>query len=117
VQEVGREAATGFLQLPRVWLMGGSTQQGHSRLLRGAPALPQIAGTAGGDDILPGGAAAARAGDDVVKGQVLGQAALSTILTGETVAQEDVEAGEGGLAILIDVVLQRDDAGQLHLDR
>jgi hypothetical protein len=50
----------------------------------------------------------------MVEGQFGGGAA---ILAGKAVAKEDVEAGEGRLAVLIDIVLQRDDAGQDHFHR
>ena len=48
----------------------------------------------------------------MVKGQVR---RIRAILAGETVAQEDVEAGKGRLTVLIDIALQRDHAGQLDL--
>src|SRR5690606_39804275 len=58
-----------------------------------AAALFHVAGRAGGDDVLPGRLAAQAAGHDVVERQMLGAAA---VLAGEAVAQEHVEAREGG---------------------
>ena len=86
----------------------------HRRLLGRAPALAQVAGGAGGDDVLPARPPAAGAGRHVVEGEVLRRAA---VLAGEGVAQEEVEAGEGGRAVLRDVALQRHHAGHRHLER
>ena len=61
------------------------------RLLRGAPALLQIARRAGGGDILPRRAPAEAARDDMIEGQILARPA---ILAREAVAQEQVEARE-----------------------
>src|SRR5690606_5650353 len=70
VQVVRRKAPAALLEL----VAGGPARaapHGHARLLGRAAAFPEIAGGAGGDDVLPGRSAAARAGDDVVEGQVL----------------------------------------------
>jgi hypothetical protein len=65
----------------------------HLGMVGHAPALAEIAGTASGDDIFPGGAAALAARDHVIEGQVLG---IAAILAFELVAQKDIEPGEGG---------------------
>src|SRR5690606_10204903 len=113
VQIVWREATPRLLQLPGVGAVGVAADRHHG-LARRAPALGQVAGSAGGDDVLPRRAAAVRTRDDVIEGQFR---RFSAILAGEAVAQEDVEAGEGGAAVLVDIVPQRDHAGQLHLHR
>src|SRR3546814_2822192 len=61
-------------------------------------------------------ASAARAGHDMVEGQVLRPEVVATVLALEGVAQEDVKSGEGGAAVQADVLLQRDHAGQPHLE-
>ena len=82
------------------------------RASRGAQAaLPEIAWRAGGDDVVPGRLAAARARDQVIEGQVLARAA---ILAGEAVAQEHVEPREGRVARRLDIGLERHHRGQLH---
>src|SRR3954470_19762473 len=90
VEVVGREGAAVLLQLP-----AGRAERAaadlHVRLLGRAAALPEVAGRAGGGDIVPGGAAAERARQDMVEGQLPGVAA---ILAREAVAQEQVEPGE-----------------------
>src|ERR1700759_5088865 len=84
--------------------------------LPGKPvALLAIAGGAGGDDVLPGGSAAAGAGDDVVDGESgFGRAA---VLAGPGVAGEDGAAGDlaaVGLAGDADVVDEADHVGALE---
>ena len=83
----------------------------HVRLARGAAALPEVAGRAGGGDILPGGAAALGAGQDMVEGQL---ARVAAILAGEAVAQEQVESGEGRMLAGAHILPERDHARQLH---
>ena len=53
-------------------------------------------------------------GHDVVEGQVI---AVAAVLAGELVAQEEVEAGEGGGARGLHVVLEHDHRGYSELDR
>ena len=89
----------------------------HVALARQAAALAEIAGAAGGHDVLPGCPAAAAARNDMVEGQVRRRLPLVAVLAGEGVAQEHVEPREGRLAGGGDVVLQRDHAGQAHGDR
>jgi len=63
--------------------------------LRRQIALAQVAGRTGRDDIFPGGLATLAARNDVIERQILRRPA---ILAGETIPQEHVEPGEGGLA-------------------
>src|SRR5829696_7778474 len=91
----------------------GRLARPHLDLAREAVALPEIAGRAGSDDVLPGRVPALRARDEMVEGQVL---AVAAILAGEAVAKEDVESREGGVARRLDVGLERDDGGEPHLE-
>ena len=50
----------------------------------------------------------------MIEGQMAGAAA---ILADEAVAQEQVEAGEGGEFGRLHILPERDDAGQLHIER
>ena len=75
------------------------------------PPFLQIAGRAGGRDILPGRAAALGARQDMVEGQL---ARVAAILAGEAVAQEQVESGEGRIFGRADILPERDHARQLH---
>src|SRR5207253_742181 len=91
---------------------------GHPRRPHAGPAgeqiaLAQIAIGTGGDDIFPGRGAALRAGDEMVEGQILAGAA---ILAAETVAEEDVETGEGGMAGGFNVALKRNHRGEADLE-
>src|SRR3546814_11228338 len=63
----------------------------HMRLLRRAAAFPEVARRAGGGDIFPARAPAEAARHDMIEGQV---PARPAILARETVAQEQVDAGE-----------------------
>ena len=67
----------------------------HADLMRQPSALEQIARRAGGDDVFPRRASAARARDHVIEGQVV---VVAAILALEAVAQEQVEPREGGIA-------------------
>src|SRR4051794_33479983 len=91
VEVIGREAPPMLLQLP-----AGRPERPpvevHMRLKRRAAALAEIAGRAGGGDILPGRPPALGAGDDMVEGQL---ARVAAILALEAIAQEQVEPGEG----------------------
>ena len=107
VEVVGREALAVLLQLP-AGRPDGLQHQFHSRLFGRPSALLHVARRAGGDDVLPCGLAAEAARDDMVEGQVAGAAA---ILAGEAVAQEQVEAGEGGKFAGLHVLLERDYGG------
>src|SRR4051794_4406150 len=51
------------------------------------------------------------------EGQIVRRVRPAAILAGEAVAQDHVEPGEGRVARRLDIVLQRDDAGQPHLER
>ena len=74
----------------RIWRLLGE----HLGLLRCQIALPQIAGRAGRHDIFPGGLTTFGARDDVIESEVLvGRA----VLADKAIAEEDVEAGEGGV--------------------
>src|SRR5687767_7853954 len=75
VQIVGRESAAMLLQLParRPDRLAIGV---HVRLSRGASALLEVAGRAGGRDILPGGAAALRPWDYMVEGKLLARSAI-----------------------------------------
>ena len=115
VQEVGREGAAVALQLVGGRLLGPA-QRVHVAFPRQAVGLPEIAALTGGDHVVPGGSPAARARDHVIEGQLLGAMVLAAVLAVEQVAQEDIEAGEGRPAVQVDVFLERDDAGQAHLE-
>src|SRR5215204_2393796 len=85
----------------------------HPRLLRRQVALAQIARRTGRDDIFPGGLAALAARDYVIEGEVVMRVA---VLAHKTVAQEDVEPGEGGMRGRLDERLQRHHARKLDLE-
>src|SRR5690606_40885388 len=80
---------------------------------RKQPALPEVAGRAGCNDVVPGSGTAAAAGNDVVEGQLVMRAAILAL---EAVTQEHIEPREGRVSGRLDVAFQRDDAGQLHLE-
>jgi len=86
-------------------------QRDHADIARHAVALPEVAGRAGGNDVFPGGAPAFRPRDDVIEGQIVAGAAILAL---ETVAEENVEPGEGGVAGRLDIFTQRNDGRQLH---
>lgn len=107
MQIVWREAPAVVVQV----LDGGPewhVHRPHVQLLAGLVRLAQIAGGAGGDHVFPGGLAAAAAWDQVIEGQILAGAAILTL---ESVAQENVEAGEGRVARRFDEGLEGDHAG------
>src|SRR3546814_4839677 len=83
----------------------------HPRLFGGPPALFEIARRAGGDDILPRRTAALRAGDDMIEGEI---AVRPAILAGELVAQEEIEAGEGGELGRFHILLERDQRRKIQ---
>ena len=84
------------------------------RLPQRLRALAQVAGPAGRDDVLPGGAPAFRARQHVVEGQMLVAAA---VLAGELVAQEQVEAGEGAAPRRLLVGLEHHHRGDAERHR
>ena len=86
-------------------------QQAHLRLTRGAAAFLEIARRAGGGDVFPAGAPAQPARDNMIESEVLRGAA---ILAGETIAQKQIEAGEGREFGRLHELSQRDHRGQLH---
>src|SRR6266567_796887 len=93
VQIVRREQAAVAMEL--VHGRGeGVLARKHPCLHRREIALAQVTGRACRDHVLPGGLAAFAAWDDVIEGEVFGRTA---ILAGETITQEDVESGEGGM--------------------
>src|ERR1700732_1460836 len=94
VQIIRRKPAAVLVQIVDCWLIG-HPRRPHARLAGAQIALAQIAVGTGGDDIFPGRGAALRAGDEMVEGQILAGAA---ILAAETVAEKDIETGEGGMA-------------------
>src|SRR3954467_8218572 len=53
----------------------------------------------------------------MIEGQIVRRVRPAAILAGEAGAQEHVETGEGRVARRLDILLQRDDAGQPHLER
>lgn len=63
----------------------------HAGLLWQAAAFCQVAGGAGGDDILPYGHPSAGTGNDMIERQITAGAAILAL---ETVAQKDIETGE-----------------------
>lgn len=112
MQIVRRELAAIAVQVMHRRLVGHLRRK-HMSFIHRERALAQIAGRAGGDDIVPGGDAATRAGNDMIEGQVVAAAA---ILAGKPVAQKNVEAGKGGVGRRLDVGLERNDAGQSHFE-
>src|SRR5690348_11089923 len=115
MQEIGWEGAPVLLQPLRRGLHRRVTRE-HAALRRDAVALEQVAARAGGDDVFPGGAAAARARHNMVEGQIMRWEVVAAILADEAVAQEHVEAREGRAPRRRNVFLERDDAGQPHLE-
>src|SRR3546814_5627426 len=84
------------------------------RLLRRAAAFPEVARRAGGGDIFPARAPAEAARHDMIEGQV---PARPAILARETVAQEQVEAGEGRMLRRLHILPERDHARDRHRAR
>src|SRR6266853_1062010 len=115
VQEIGRGAAAVLLQQMSRRLHRRVTGI-HAAFPGYAIALEQIAARAGRDDVLPGGAPAARARHDVIERQIVGREVVAAILADEAVAQEHVESREGRTPRRRNVFLERDDAGQPHLE-
>src|SRR5947208_3533691 len=58
-----------------------------------------------------------RARHEVVESQLVRRVGLAAILAAKPVAQKDVEPGESRMARSRHILLQRDDARQLHLQR
>src|SRR5215212_9710772 len=85
----------------------------HLDFAREAVSFAEIAGGAGRDHVLPGSLPAFGAGDHVIEGKILPGAA---ILAGETITEEDVEAGEGRVSRGFDVIFERNDGGKTHLE-
>ena len=110
MEEVWREGASVLLQLVGTGLEG-RTEGDHAADMGKAVALRQVAGRTGCDDVLPCRPAAAGPRDHMVEGEIVGGEGAAAILAGETVAQEDVETGEGWAARGRDELFQRDDAG------
>src|SRR5690606_28357116 len=94
VQVVGRELSAVVVQVLHARGVGQLAGP-HPDILGQAVALAKVAGGAGGDDVVPGGLPAFRPGNEMVEREVFAGAA---ILAGETIAQENVEPGEGGLS-------------------
>src|ERR1700752_163316 len=112
VQVVRRKQPAVAMQLVHGGRVGRLSRE-HPRLLRRQIALAQITGRAGSDDVFPGGLAAFASGDDVIEGEVFGRGA---ILASEAVAEEDVEAGEGGVGGRLDEGFERNDSGEPDLE-
>src|SRR5262249_13082838 len=70
---VGRKLTAVLLQRPGRRLVGVSARE-HATFSRQPVALAQVAGRAGGADVRPHRAAAARARDQMVEGEMLGRA-------------------------------------------
>src|SRR5690348_7532104 len=85
----------------------------HADVMRHASAFEQIARSAGGDDIVPRRASAARTRNDMIEGQVFVRTAILAL---EPVAQEKVEPREGRIARGADISLEGDDGGNAHLE-
>src|SRR5262245_55533719 len=84
----------------------------HLGLGRRQVALLEIAGRAGRDHVDPGRVPTARARQKMIEGEIFARAA---ILAAELVAQEHVEAGEGGLGRGLYEGLEENHVGTLHL--
>ena len=110
---VGREALAMVLQLPA----GRADRLAldvHLGFARRPPALFEIARRAGGRDILPAGPPALGTRHDMVEGQFPVTAAIDAA---ETVAEEQVEPGEGRIFVGPDELAQGDHRRQLHRGR
>jgi len=92
-----------------IWLIRGE----HAGDLRHHAALPEIAGCAGRDDVVPSRLTATGTRDEMVERQI---AFVAAVLTGEAVAQKNIEAREGWIERRLHVRLQRDNARQLKLE-
>src|SRR6266850_6068787 len=106
VQVARWEGAAVLLQLLRRRLERRALQV-HADLADQPVALQEIARAAGGHDVAPGGAPAARLGHHVVEGEVVGREVAAAILAVEAVAQEDIEPREGRPARRRHVFLER----------
>src|SRR5690606_31505179 len=89
VKIVGREVPPGIVQVvdrrPE-----GLLSRKHARLLRQQPALAEVAGGTGSDNVLPGRLATHVSRNNVIEGQVVLRAAVLAL---EMVAEKDVETG------------------------
>ena len=88
VEVVRRKGFAAFLELP-VGRADRADQQRHAGLLRGAAAFLEVAGGAGGGDVVPAGSPTQPPRDDVIEGQV---ARIAAILAREPVAHQLAEA-------------------------
>src|SRR6187551_3434661 len=95
VQVIGRKAAPMILELP-ARRTDGLALDVKPGLPRRAPTLLQIAGRAGGRDILPGCPPALGARDDMIEGQFLVRPAIDAA---EAVTEKQVEPGESGIFV------------------
>src|ERR1700730_19189161 len=111
MQIIGRKPAAVLVQIVDCWLIG-HPRRPHARLAGEQIALAQIAVRTGGDDIFPGRGAPLRAGDEMVEGQILAGAA---ILAAESVAEKDIETGEGGMGGGAYVASERKHRGEPDL--
>ena len=109
---VGREGPAVVVQVVHRRLVG-LLQRPHVDFAGQPVGLAQVARGAGRHHVFPGSAPALGARDDVIEGQVVPAAAVLAL---EAIAQEDVEAGEGGVPRRLHIVLERDHAGQEHLE-
>src|SRR5690606_1472192 len=103
MQIVGRKGAAIVLQLPARRAPRLAIDR-HMRLLRRAAPLFQVAWRAGSGDIFPCRAPAEPARHHMVECQILARPA---ILAGEAVAQEQVEAREGGMLRRLHILPER----------
>ena len=113
MEVIGREFASIFLELPCCGL-GWFDSREHAALFGEFIGLLEVASRAGGDDIFPCCSASERARHDMIKGQILSLKFVTTILAGEAIAEEDIESGECGMAVLVDIVFESNDARQSH---
>src|SRR5690349_9097884 len=100
VKIVGWKALAMILQLP-TGRPDRLALNVHASLARGSASLAQVAWGAGGGDILPAGPPALRARNDMVEGQFPVRSAIDAA---KTVAQEQVESGEGRIFIGPDIL-------------
>src|SRR5262249_43499804 len=85
----------------------------HPRFAGREVAFAQVAGRASSHDIVPSGVPTARTRQQMIEGEVV---AVATILTGEAVAQKHVKAGESRVRRRLYEGLERNNAGQFHLE-
>ncbi len=87
----------------------------HIGFVRELVAFAAVAGMAAGDEVLPGGEAAARAGNHMVQREFAGGESGAAILAGVAVAQQNVFSRQSARLVRNAAILQQpDDRGHAH---